>query len=68
MDNLLTINEICKRMKVSRQSVYYWLDEIPHFKIGKRVRVKESDFEAWLEKHSRKPGDRSRVEDEDLID
>ena len=40
----LTVEEVAKYLRVSRQTVY--AGKIPHFKVGTKVRVKRSDLEA----------------------
>lgn len=46
-DNL-TVEEIAKYLRVSRQTVYTMIrsGKIPHFKIGNKVRVKRTDLDA----------------------
>jgi excisionase family DNA binding protein len=45
-DNL-TVEEIAKYLRVSRQTVYTMIrsGKIPHFKIGNKVRVKRTDLD-----------------------
>ncbi len=54
MDTLLTAPEIARYLKLSRSKVYYLIatKDIPHIKIGKSVRVRQSDLEQWLEANS----------------
>jgi hypothetical protein len=44
----LTVEEVAKYLRVSRQTVYALVraNKIPHFKVGNKVRVKRSDLEA----------------------
>lgn len=44
----LTVEEVAKFLRVSRQTVYSLIraGKIPHFKIGNKVRVKRTDLEA----------------------
>tara|TARA_R110000868_G_scaffold273449_2_gene532653 strand:- start:337 stop:513 length:177 start_codon:yes stop_codon:yes gene_type:complete len=44
----LTVEEVAKYLRVSRQTVYTLIraGKIPHFKVGTKVRVKRSDLEA----------------------
>jgi excisionase family DNA binding protein len=44
----LTVEEVAKFLRVSRQTVYTLIraGKIPHFKIGNKVRVKRTDLEA----------------------
>ena len=43
----LTVEEVAKYLRVSRQTVYTLIraNKIPHFKVGNKVRVKRSDLE-----------------------
>jgi excisionase family DNA binding protein len=48
MNGLLTINEVCKRLKVSRVTIYDWMNsgKLKAIKFGKGVRIREEDVEA----------------------
>ena len=50
-DELLTVNEIAKRLKVNQQTVYNWIDRgsLHAVRVGsRRVRVTPSDLDAFL--------------------
>ncbi len=51
MEALLTVNEISKMLKISKAKIYYLIQrkQIPHIKIGRNVRVFESQLRQWLE-------------------
>ena len=51
LDILLTAVEVARYLKLSKSKVYYLIStkRIPHIKIGKNVRVRRADLEAWLE-------------------
>jgi prophage regulatory protein len=54
MPNLLTIHEVCEKLKVQKTTVYKWLRDDPTFpkqiKLGPRVvRWREKELTAWLE-------------------
>ena len=53
MDEILTIPQVAKYLKISKSKIYYLVKrrEIPHSKIGRNVRIRESDLAKWLEKH-----------------
>jgi excisionase family DNA binding protein len=57
MDEILTIPEVARYLKISKAKIYYLVQrrEIPHFKIGRNVRVRESDLMKWLEKQKAQP-------------
>lgn len=48
MNGLLTINEVCKRLKVSRVTIYDWMNsgKLKAIKFGKGVRIREEDVAA----------------------
>lgn len=51
-DELLTAAEVASRLKVATQTVRNWVDrgELPAIRVGvRRVRIRESDLEAFLE-------------------
>jgi excisionase family DNA binding protein len=53
MEAILTIPEVARYLKISKSKIYYLVQrrEIPHVKIGRNVRIKESDLAKWLDKH-----------------
>lgn len=55
MDTILTIPEVAKYLKLSKSKVYGMVarNEIPYIRIGKNVRIKQSDLEKWLQENSR---------------
>lgn len=50
MEKLLTIQDVCELLQVSKSLVYKWvhMDFIPYIKIGTCVRFKQSNVERWL--------------------
>ena len=50
-DELLTVAEIGTELKMKQQTIRNWIDSgyLPAIRIGRRVRVKRSDFDALLE-------------------
>ena len=48
MQDILTVDEIVKILRVSRQTIYVMCKEekIPHFKVGTKLRFKKSDIDA----------------------
>ena len=50
-DELLTVAEIAAELKMNQQTIRNWIESgyLPAIRIGRRVRVKRSDFEALLE-------------------
>lgn len=50
-DRVLTIPEVATYLKISKSKIYYLVsrNEIPHLKLGRNVRIRESDLQKWLE-------------------
>lgn len=50
-DNILTIPEVAEYLKISKSKVYTLAQRnlIPNIKLGRNIRVKESDLIKWLE-------------------
>jgi excisionase family DNA binding protein len=50
-DELLTVAEVSAILKLNQQTVRNWIDSgfLPAIRIGRRVRIKRSDFEARLD-------------------
>lgn len=52
-DQILTIPEVAEYLKLSKSKVYLLVQagKIPHFKIGRNVRIREKDLSQWLEQN-----------------
>ncbi len=57
-DPILTIPEVARYLKMSKSKVYSLVarEEIPHLKIGRSVRIRRKDLQAWMEKQSNQLG------------
>jgi excisionase family DNA binding protein len=51
-DPILTVPEVARYLKISKAKIYYLVSkkEIPHLKIGRNIRIRQRDFQIWLEK------------------
>ena len=49
-DSLLTVAEVAEVLKLNPQTVRNWIDQgsLPALRVGRRVRIKRSDFERIL--------------------
>ncbi len=49
-DQIYTIPEVAKYLKLSRSKVYLLVTQkkIPYIRIGRNVRIRQSDLETWL--------------------
>jgi excisionase family DNA binding protein len=54
VDKILTVSEVASLLKISKAKIYLLAQKkkIPHIKIDKNIRIKESDLIAWLEKQT----------------
>src|ERR1700754_3393197 len=50
-DSFLTVAEVAETLKLNQQTVRNWIDQgsLPALRVGRRVRIKRSDFERILE-------------------
>ena len=53
MDDLLTVEEVASKLKVSRWTIRAWCSQkyIPYFKLKGSVRFRASDIEKWLQRN-----------------
>ncbi len=51
-DSFLTVAEVAEMLKLNQQTVRNWIDQgsLPALRVGRRVRIKRSDFERVLER------------------
>jgi excisionase family DNA binding protein len=51
-DEFLTVAEIAQILKLNQQTVRNWIDQgtLPALRVGRRVRVRRSDFDALVER------------------
>jgi len=63
MERLLTIEDVCDLLQVSKSLVYKWVHYqfIPHLKIGTKVRFKQSQIENWLKRREHKGRNSLRI-------
>lgn len=56
--NLLTAEQVCDKLKISQRTLRKWTSQrqIPHVKLGRAVRFKESDIDAFIQR-SYRPAD-----------
>ena len=50
-DEFLTVAEVAEKLKLNQQTVRNWIDQgsLPALRVGRRVRIKRSDFRRILE-------------------
>lgn len=55
-DKVFTIPEVAAYLKISKSKIYYLVSQkqIPHLKLGRNVRIRESDLQKWLEVQTEK--------------
>jgi excisionase family DNA binding protein len=49
-DSFLTVAEVAETLKLNQQTVRNWIDQgsLPALRVGRRVRIRRSDFERLL--------------------
>ena len=59
-DEFMTVAEIAAILKLNQQTVRNWIDagKLPAVHIGRRVRIKRSDFDRWWMRGTRRPKSR----------
>jgi excisionase family DNA binding protein len=50
-ETYLTVAEVAEKLKLNQQTVRNWIDQgsLPALRVGRRVRIKRSDFDRVLE-------------------
>jgi excisionase family DNA binding protein len=58
VEQIMTIPQVAEYLQISKSKLYLMVrrEELPHIRIGKNVRVLESDLEEWL-MEQRKPAE-----------
>ena len=53
MDDIMTLEEVAKYLKLKPQTIYTWAQEskIPAAKLGKEWRFKKSVIDKWFNQH-----------------
>jgi excisionase family DNA binding protein len=56
MDEIWTIPQVAKYLQISKSKIYYLVAKkrIPHIRLGRNVRIRESDLIRWLDKQTEK--------------
>jgi len=56
MEELLTVVQVSKILKISKMTVYRYIKagKLSAIKVGRDFRIKQSDFDAFLERHKNK--------------
>jgi putative molybdopterin biosynthesis protein len=51
-EEFLTVADIARTLKVNQQTVRNWIDgsRLPALRVGRRVRVRRADFDAFVER------------------
>ncbi len=55
-DPILTVRQVAEYLQLSRSKVYYMIQRrsIPFIRLGKNVRIRQSDLIRWLDLQSEK--------------
>ena len=51
MDRIMTVPEVAKYLRMSPSKLYLLLQQkkIPHVRIGRNVRIRETELKEWIE-------------------
>ena len=60
MEKLLKVEQLSELFEVSPSTIYHWTqsDFIPHYKLPKGVRFKQSEVEKWLNRRKKNGRDK----------
>lgn len=54
MDNILTVKELCEKLKFSRETIFKWRKlGMPCIKINRAIRFNEKEVIEWLNNQSK---------------
>ena len=55
MKEFLTIDELSEYLSIKRSTLYSMVEsgEITHYRVGRLIRFKKQDIDAWMESHRR---------------
>jgi excisionase family DNA binding protein len=55
LKEFLTINQLSEYLSIKRSTLYSLVEtgELPHYRIGRLIRFKKQDIDAWMENHRR---------------
>ncbi len=55
----LSIKEVAEYLNVKTSTLYTWIDDIPHYRVGRLVRFKKRDIDAWMDARRREGSESS---------
>src|ERR1700676_3716284 len=63
-DSFLTVAEVAEKLKLNQQTVRNWIDQgsLPALRMGRRVRIKRSDFDRVVAENYNAGGGAARAE------
>ena len=55
MKEFLTIDELSEYLNLKRSTLYSMVEsgQLPHYRVGRRIRFKRNDLDRWMESHRR---------------
>jgi len=50
-DPVLTVRQVSEYLQISKSKIYYLISrrQIPHLRLGRNVRIRQSDLKLWME-------------------
>lgn len=49
----LTIGEVARYLDIKVKSLYVKVSEIPHYRVGRLIRFRKEDIDAWMQSKRR---------------
>lgn len=56
----LSVNNVAMYLQIKPKTLYARVKEIPHYKVGRLIRFKQADIDAWMEKHKVAKGEKEQ--------
>jgi excisionase family DNA binding protein len=56
----LSVNNVAMYLQIKPKTLYARVKEIPHYKVGRLIRFKQADIDAWMEKHRVAKGEKEQ--------
>jgi len=56
-DHYMGTSETCWYTGISRRNIEQRLDEIPHYRLGRKLLIKKSELDQWLQRYQENPKD-----------
>ena len=58
--SFLSINDLSTYLGIKPKTLYARIKEIPHYKVGRLIRFRKEDVDAWMEQHRVAKGEKEQ--------